>query len=176
MRIVIAALFFALVAAPKVLLAQNTGGTDGDKWKQIVVLQSTREDVERLFGKSRNTGYGVVYDLEGSRLEIDYNVFNNCERGDFCKPGIDCGWFVPEWTVLEVNYSPDPAPKFSSLNLDLTGFKKDFDTHSHVIYTSNEEGVSYTVYIPRGTLSSIRYFPSSRFDHLLCPEKPKGMP
>lgn len=176
MRHVIAALFFVLIAAPKVLLAQNAGGTDQDKWKKIVVLQSTREDVERLFGKPKSDSHLPVYDLEGGRLQIDYNIFHNCEGGDFCKTGDDCGWLVPAWTVLEVSYSPDPLPKFSSLNLNLTRFEKDFDTHSHVIYTSNEEGVAYTVFRPRGTLSSIRYFPSSRFNYLRCPKKSKETP
>lgn len=168
MKFVSTALLFALVMNSNTLLARRVSGSQDAKWKQIIVLQSTRSDVEKLFGKSKYQGYSVSYDVEEDHLNIEYAGFNFCDGKEF-------GWNVSEWTVVEITYRPHQVSQFSSLNLDLTRFKKVRESPccpDLITYINNEEGVAYTVN-PSGTLNNIRYFPSSQYDHLRCGKQPQ---
>lgn len=174
MRVISFALSFALLMSSNLLPVQKTGNAQarGARWKQIVVLRSNRLDVERLLGKADSDGYTVAYDLEEGHLFVDYAVFNFCEERN------KYGWNVSEWTVTELTYSPYRAPKFSSLKLNLKGFRKIRENPccpQMITYISDEEGVAYTLN-PEGTLNSIRYFPSSRYNYLLCKQESKKLP
>jgi hypothetical protein len=133
------------------------------KWKQISVISTTRSDVERLLGKSKDNGYIVFYPLEEGSLHIEYSA-------GLCNPNQD-GWDVQEWTVIEVMYTPFKAPpKFSDLKLDLSKFKKElagFSTPGIFSYINEEEGIRYTVE-PDGTVMDIVNFPSSRYNNIHC--------
>lgn len=166
------ALFFILVLTSSVLHAQKISGSQETKWKQIVVLQSTRNDVERLLGKSRYQGHAVSYDLEDGHLNIEYTAFNFCEGGN------NFGWSVPEWTVINVTFAPYRAPQFSALNLNLKQFRKVRENPccpDLMTYVNDVEGVSYTTYLG-GILNTIEYFPSSQYNHLRCRKQPKEGP
>jgi hypothetical protein len=174
MRITGITLFFVLLISSNALPLRKSVRAQGEqeKWKQIVVLRSSRSDVERLLGESKYKGYDVAYDLEDGHLDIAYAIFNFCEKRN------KFGWKVPEWTVTEVNYSPYRAPQFSSLKLNLKGFRKIRENPccpEMITYVSQEQGIGYTLN-PEGTLNNIRYFPSSRYDYLLCSKQSKKMP
>lgn len=171
MRLISAALFFVLVAS-NVLPTQKVGQTQEPKWKQIVVLKSTRADVERLLGKSKYQGYDASYDLEEGYLFIEYTAFNFCENGK------SFGWKVSEWTVIEVTYRPHDPPQLSSLNLNLTRFRKERENPccpDLITYINDDDGVAYTV-DSDGTLNDIRYFPPSRYNNLRCPGQSEEKP
>jgi hypothetical protein len=148
--------------------AQAAASSDA-AWKEIIVLQSTRDDVERLLGKSKCRGYDAAYNLEEGHIDIEYSAFNFCEQGK------EFGWNVSEWTVVEVSYRPNNPPRFSSLKLDLTRFKRARENPccpDIITYRNVEEGVAYTVNL-EGTLHTIEYFPSSRNDDLRCKARGK---
>lgn len=174
MRVIGIALFFTLLMSSNLMSAQKMGkARDGEqaKWKQIAVLRSTRSDVERLLGKSESQGYTVTYDLEDAHLFINYAMFNFCEKKN------KFGWNVPEWTVTEVTYSAYHPFQFSSLKLNLKRFRKIRENPccpELITYVSDEDGVAYTLN-PEGTLNNIRYFPSSRYDYLLCSKQSKRL-
>lgn len=170
MRLVNIILLLALMITSQVVLAQKSEVTQAPEWKRIVVLQSTRSDAERLLGKSKDQGYLVYYPLKEGGLHIEYSDGS-------CQPGQDSGWNVPEWTVIEVTYSPfENPPQLSSLNLNLTRFKivrESPDVPDLITYINDDEGVAYTVE-PDGTLNEIRYFPPSQYNNLRCPGKVKS--
>lgn len=171
MRFLSIALFFILNIASNNLLAHKSSEAQETRWKQIVVLRSARDDVERLLGKSQSPGYDGVYHLKEGHLFVLYTALN------FCEYGKDFGWNVPEGTVVEVTFRPDPMPQFSTLNLDLKRFKEVRESPccpDLITFRNDEEGVAYTVN-PSGTLNTIEYFPSSQYDHLRC-RKQSGTP
>ena len=142
------------------------------KWRQIVVLTSTRMDVERLLGKSRSSGFDGVYDFEEGHLFVEYTIFNFCENGK------TFGWNVRKETVTGIVFSPRHGPLFSSLNLDLKRFTTVQESPccpDLISYINKEEGVAYVVN-PDGTVNAIRSFPSSQQDQLRCGTKPKLNP
>jgi hypothetical protein len=164
MRFTCLTLLSVLALTSRVLPAKMCVTIKEDKWRQIAVLQSTRSDVERLFGKSKYEGYSVAYDLEEGRLDVEYSGFN------FCAQGQGAGWNVSEWTVVEVTYHFNKPPRFSSMNLDLTRFKKVRESpHSPdmISYVNNGEGIAYVV-SSEGELIEIRYFPPVQYNNLRC--------
>lgn len=50
------------------------------KWQQIILLRSTREDVERLLGRPQYEGYYTSFKVDGGVLSVEYYPF------DFCVP------------------------------------------------------------------------------------------
>src|SRR5215212_9995136 len=151
---------FAIICA--VALMQQASRPDAGvrpkelEWRRVVILQSTRADVERLLGPSEMPGYLVVYSLPEGSVSIEFATQSGCE------PHREGFWNVPEWTVEEVTYTPFKAPpRFKSLNLDMTRFRKEpggSHTPDIVGYVDDEEGVSYTV-DPDGSVHNIVYFP-----------------
>lgn len=138
------------------------------KWRKIVVMRSTREDVERLLGKSQYRGFNATYTVEDGTLDVVYYPFNHCSE-----PGADLR--VPQWTVVELTYEPDNPPRLVDLHLDLRKFRKQResrDVPELLSYINNEEGVDYT-FQADNTLSDIRYFPAKRYDYLRCQKAPR---
>ena len=133
------------------------------KWRKIVLMRSTREDVERLLGKSQYRGFNASYTVEDGTLDVVYYPFNHCSE-----PGADLR--VPQWTVVELTYEPSNPQKLANLDLDLKKFRKQkesVDAPDLISYINNEKGVDYT-FQADNTLSDIRYFPAKRYDYLRC--------
>ena len=133
------------------------------KWRKIVLMRSTREDVERLLGKSQYSGFNASYTVEDGTLDVVYYPFNHCSE-----PGADLR--VPQWTVVELTYEPDNPPRLEDLHLDSRKFRKQKesrDVPDLTSYINNETGVDYT-FQADNTLSDIRYFPAKRYDYLRC--------
>ena len=134
------------------------------KWRQIILMRSTRAAVERLLGRSKNRGFLASYRVEDGTIDVDYYPFN------FCTPAPDADLRVRRWTVVEITYVPDNPPKFAYLKLDLKKFRKvreSIHVPEAVSYLNDEEGVDYT-FQGDGTLDNIRYFPGRHFDTLRC--------
>src|SRR2546423_15221474 len=79
------------------------------KWKQIVLMRSTREDVEKLIGASSYRGDSAIYSVEDGDLDVEYYAF------DHCQPSGDADWNLPQWTVIEMTYAPNNPPQFATL-------------------------------------------------------------
>jgi len=146
-------------------------------WRQaVVLLQSTRTDVERLLGTpSAGKDYAVTYNLSEGTLYLEYYLFDHCtlsRRSQRYYGDLN----IPEWTVIEITYDPDNPPQFAALKLDLRKFRKVHkspDVPEMVSYVNDEEGLEYTLAVDGTTLQSIRYFPGKRFNTLRCAEQRK---
>lgn len=154
--------FFALTISPPAFRADTM--TQDKKWKDIVVLRSTRSDVERIMGKASEHAHIAYYPLQEGSLQIEYSD-GVCDAGQYR------AWNVPEGTVIEIVYTPfGNPPRLSSFKLDLTKFRiarESPDVPDMVSYIKDDEGIAYTVE-PDGTLHDITYFPPSRYDTIRC--------
>jgi len=135
----------------------------GQGWRGIVPLHSTRKAVERLIGQPLKPG-GTTYDLPNERVNIGYSAVP-------CTKGWPYGWNVPPGTVTSIDVFPKRKVMLSELHLDLTKFTSFNNPHlqGEIHYNNFEEGFSI-----RGEgedVVSFAYFPRIR-DHasLLCPE------
>lgn len=139
------------------------------KWRKIVLMRSTREDVEKLLGQSEYRGFDASYTVEDGMLSVTYYPFSHC-----AEPGADLN--VPQWTVVELTYEPDNPQRLADLHLDLKRFRKkheSFDVPDLISYVNNKEGVDYT-FQADNTLSSVRYFPGRRYDSFRCQKEPRS--
>ena len=138
-------------------------------WRQkILLLQSTRGDVEKLFGRPIGERNGGTYKLKDGILYVDYYEF------DYCKPRDEfhTDWNVPEWTVIEIEFLPDRQRTVASLHLNLKPLRTAHlnpDLPDFLSYIDDTDGIEYTVDESTHTLNSVRYFPGSRHDALRCP-------
>src|ERR1044072_4221934 len=84
------------------LIAQIGTMTDAKEcnWLKIVPLHSSRDDVERVLGRSEFEGYYASFKVEGGLLNVEYSPF------DFCTSS-DAYLRVRRWTVVEMTYEPD---------------------------------------------------------------------
>src|SRR6267142_6030325 len=115
-RIIMSTIFLTSVSTSQLVLLTRIGVTQNDRWRQILVLRSTRADVERILGKAKEHAFIAHYPVEDGMLHIEYSDGR-------CKPGQYRAWKVAEGTVIELLYVPDKAPKFSSLHLDLRNLR-----------------------------------------------------
>ena len=132
----------------------------GQDWRRIDPLKSTRAEVEALLGPAEGA-YGVIYRLKDGSLFIEYS-------SGFCRPERKGGWNVPENVVVSVNFSPKHPRRISSLKLDPKKFRKEIDRHvgGIIYYINDDEGITYEV--QSGKVDSIEYGPPKRYDHLYC--------
>ena len=145
-------------------VAGNNTVVTEPRWRQIVLMRSTRDYVERLLGRSQYRGYSASYKVEDGTLHVEYYPFNFCAS----HPGADLR--VRRWTVVEITHEPDNPSKLADLNLDLKKFRKvreSPDAPELISYINDEDGVDYT-FQADDTLSSVRYFPTRRYDALRC--------
>lgn len=153
-----ATILFALV------LFLNTDCANGQDWKKIVPLKTTRAEIEAVFG--HNTGnYSVLYQLKDGRLSIVYS-------SGHCTPERRGRWDVPENTVISFTFSLRRPKRLSELKLDRRKFRRVDDDHltGVVYYVSDEDGITYT--IQEGRVDSIEYGPGKEYEHLYCKDSP----
>jgi hypothetical protein len=154
MRIVIPALLLLF------LLSTNRLEVNGQDWRQIVPLKSTRTDVERLLGPTKET-YFAVYHLKEGVLDIEYS-------SGPCRPDRKGGWKVPKDVVITLNFSPRRKSRIADLKLDPRKFR--LVVNDHVIgvlyYVNDEEGITYEV--QSGKIDWVEYGPRQKDEHLYC--------
>jgi hypothetical protein len=141
-----------------ILIMSGTGRAQ--QWRKIVPLRSTRADVERLLGPKEKS-YGVVYELKNGALFIEYS-------SGPCRKDRDGGWNVPDDVVVSYSFSATNKPRFSTLRLNRSQFRRVVDTHTIgiIYYVNAKDGIMYEV--QGGRVQSIEYYPPQRYDHLQC--------
>ena len=171
MRIAIVCLLTALTGVGAASQVQLNALPQGGAWRNIQLLRSKPADVENLLRQpSPSSGYVRTYSLDNYELFVEYYPFDHC-RPTYGKIG---QWNIPEWTVTEIVYVPGGSVDFSSLKLDMKEYRKVRESPlvpAMISYLNDREGVDYTLDENGKTLHSIRYFPSSRYQHLRCEEK-----
>lgn len=138
---------------------------EAKSWRGIVPLHSTRKDVEKILGVSKDP-CKCIYKTGSEVITIDYTR-------QTCRQNPD-GWNVPPDTVVAVNVSATTPPRFSDLNVDTRRYSQTRDLHTTAIYySSDEEGITYQV-SEDGTVGVIVYGPSSSDSKLRCREIAKA--
>ena len=158
MRIVLSALFLLF------MILANRFNANGQDWRQIVPLKSTRADVERLLG-STTGAYFSEYELKQGSLFIEYS-------SGPCKPERKSGWNVPRDVVVMVHFTPKHRTRIADLKLDPQKFRRIVDEHviGALYYVNDEEGITYAV--QRGKIDFVEYHPAKRDEHLYCGDRP----
>lgn len=111
--------------------------TQGKVWRGIVPLHSTRQDVERILGPSKDS-CNCIYKTATEVITVGY-ARDNCTTNPK-------GWNVPRDTVVTINISFRNPPKLSELQFDIGKYKRTKDPHTPATYYSNEEeGTMYQV-------------------------------
>ena len=110
------------------------------EWNGIIPLKSTRADVERKFGKSKND----LYHYRGQFVSFEYANFPCAHESPPGWPQAPPGWDVPPNTVTAIRVAFRNRPiAVSTLPFDLVSFEKvrgDSDLPQHFYYTNKAEG------------------------------------
>jgi hypothetical protein len=135
-------------------------------WKDIVPLQSTRKDVERLVGSPQaSKGVAATFQLKGGRLRVFYS-------DGFCKRRNINDWNVPPDTVVTLTFEPSIEMKIAELNLDMTKYERAVDPHVQraVHYYNREAGIRISTRLEKEgeEVHSITYEPTEKDLHLRC--------
>jgi len=105
---------FALVIILLFVSISTITGNAQD-WRQIVLLKTTRTEVEKLLGPTKEA-YFADYELKEGYLFIEYS-------SGPCRPNRKGGWNVAENIVVSMSFTPKRPKSFSSLRLDLTKYE-----------------------------------------------------
>lgn len=158
------------------------------KMKQVKLLSDTYEDVVRIMGKpvdgTAEREYSEYFDFKEGRMFVLFSLGVCKQKGVKGLQALS-GWKVPEYTVVKVSFSPDKPISPKKSLIDLSGFTKktvryadDYsdgatpDDHRRAPfqfeYENDELGISY--FEEYGKISDITFYPSRKFDNLLCSE------
>ena len=136
----------------------------GKEWQGIVPLHSTRADVDRLLGPSKEPAknHVSIHETEREVVLVEYST------GEPCCGGVN-RWKVPRGTVLSVSVAPRAKVRFSELHLDESQYRVTDGGHvpNYTYYTNEKEGVQ--VEVTQGLVMSISYYPGEKDDDLRCP-------
>lgn len=161
---IVLSFWFVVVAA---------GLSHGKEWRGIVPLHSTRADVEKLLGPSKEAQKQHVstHETENEVVLVEYST------GAPCGSGWPRVWRVPRDTVINVVVHPKRDLWSADLHLDERNFKKT-DNQGHgppyFYYTNEKDGVQYEV--TQGRVMTITYFHAAEDEHLRCPSQKHDMP
>jgi hypothetical protein len=153
-----------LIIAVSLLIIINAFTVNAQDWRQIVPLKTTRTEVERLLGPSKEA-YFAEYQLKEGSLFIEYS-------SGPCRPDRKGGWNVAKDIVVSMSLSPKHPKKLSALKLDLTKYRKAAggDTPSVTYYINEEDGILYAIQM--GKVDYVEYYPAKKYGHLFCKDKP----
>jgi hypothetical protein len=137
---------------------------EAKEWRGIVPMKSTREDVKRILGRSRDANHiRANYDLDEGQV---YIVFSNGEDYSY-----DCVKKLPKDVVLLIQFQPKTDLPLSDMKLDLSKFRE-FDPTTppnlgHKAYINEEEGLIVSTH--KGKVYEINYL-ATKEDQKPCPE------
>jgi hypothetical protein len=151
-------LVFTIIVLNAVSYAQ------GPEWqsrlRQIIPLQSTEKDVERVFGKPVNRYADVgEYETKDAEISVTYSS-GKCES-----TAVD-SYNVEKGMVVYIEYSLKKEVKFKSLNINLTNFIKTSPSFNLVEYKNEDSGITFS--ISNKILTDISIYPAKQFSYLEC--------
>jgi len=145
------------------------------EWNKIVPMETTREEVEKLFGKGKEIGTDEVrYDLKEGILIVNYSD-GVCESDD------EEDWNAQTGLVLNLEFNFEDLKDFGKFGIDKTKLKKNSlgeCTPQLKEYVDEEKGISYELFEKEedslGEVQSIKKFPTKEFEFLRCDKFLKG--
>ena len=139
------------------------------EWKNIEPIKSKLNNIELIFGKKGNKSHLATYNLDDGDYTIYYS-YGPCQLSG------EKDWNVPEWTVVQIFYSPNDPPKLSSLGIDLKKLKRGNNNYSHTpgVHKVTDEfnGITYAIQkdadLNYSVVTSINIIPGTKYKHLIC--------
>lgn len=146
------------------LLLATSPTISAKDWGKISPLHSSREDVERLLGKSKggpNDAFIAMYETANETVSVIYS-WKRCEKD------AKDDWNVPLGTVLSISVFPRHRFTITQLGIDLSLFEKNTSDHQpdFIYYTNTEEG--FVIEVTGERVSSRIYLPTKKDEHLRC--------
>ncbi len=141
-----------------------------DKVRQIKLLESTREDVKKIFGDDDEESEGNHYSTEDFRIRFSY-ASGDCSEED------EEEWNVAEGKVTEINVIIRDSDNSKDLKIDLSKLERikkyedeeddaEDDDADDYVYYDQEKGISYGV--SDGEIVNIKFTPPETNYPALC--------
>ena len=143
-----------------------------DKIKQIKLLESTREDVKKIFDDDEEDSDGDYFSTDDFSINFAYS------NGDCLAEDGDDEWNMPEGKVVEVNVIINDSDTSKDLKIDLSKLERikryendeaeaeiEEDPDDYVYY-DKEKGISYG--LSDGKIKNIKYTPLEKNYPALC--------
>lgn len=142
-------------------ISVRSQGDTFERLKNIKVMSSTREDVEKVVGTGENRENRTLYHYENETIRIVYS------DGDCIGE-----WLAPKDTVVKISIHFLDHRKLSELTrkvkLKKLRVSDTYDMLGGKIYHDDENGIEYDVNIIEKTWSSITYYPSIKYSSFKC--------
>ena len=161
---------YLIISVLALILSTSAYAQEPDWYKKLKLikpLESTSEDVERVFGNikpqsgfSNEKGSMAYYEILGGHFYVDYSS-GQCSsswKGDY---NVDKG------KVVEISFYASKLSRLANFNLNLGDFitEKEND-NSTLHYINNELGIDYST--ERGKVKGVHLFPIVKYDYLKC--------
>jgi len=137
-----------------------------EKVKKIKLLESTREDVKKLFDDEDENSDGDWYETGAIRITLEYS------SGDCSDDGAE-EWNIDEGKVTEINILFGAPVPLKVLKIELSKFERikdddeaDDDDDDNRVFYDKEKGVSYEVL--KGHIKNIKFTPLEKNFPALC--------
>ena len=164
MKKIIAALFF--ISAMCGFAFAQSQLPELDKVKKIRLLESTREDIKKIFA-------GYEHDDSEDEDDTQYFSTKNAEI-EVTFSGGDCSdnseyWNVPKWTASKIKVTPENTIKIKDFKFNFSSFKKEIEDKEYsedYIYHNENSGIVFQ--IEEGEIVKIIVFPQKNKIGFLC--------
>lgn len=149
------------------IVRTHSAGLQSNVWRGILLLHSTRGDVERILGlpKRRSINQTYAYDTDEEKIYVLYS------EGP-CRPSEIGKWNVPTDTVLKIMIYPQRTVLVSELNLDQNKYRRgpDPNIRDWFYLVNPEEGIMIQSQVKNGCeqVMAITYQPSTQDKVQLC--------
>jgi hypothetical protein len=133
------------------------------EWHGIVLLQSTRADVERLLGPPTET--------DKNQYRVDQDIVNVRYSMGLCNQGDRRGWNVPRDTVIGLSIYLKVPHRLSECPIDESDFLKVKDPHmpgNFFHFVNYDKGI--IIIVSEGLVRNFEYQPSAKHKDLDCAE------
>jgi len=151
---------FRKIGSCTLLLFVVSVGVTAEEWRGIVPLQSTRDDVKRLFGTQQSSEWAAYYNL---RSEI---VVFHFQTGPCTDDKFGLGWNVPPGTVVTIGVIPKRRHRKEQYSLP--GDARVVGSGSGFVYYANDDA-GLTVETFKDVVTMVEYSPKASQDNLRCP-------
>lgn len=130
-----------------------------EKAKQIKLLQSTREDVKKIFAgyehdEDENEDHEQYFSTKNAEIEVEFSA-GNCADEDSAEI-----WNVAEWKVKKIKITPEETLKLKDFKFDFSKYKKenlDEEDSESFDYHDETSGIFFRIY--DGEIQEVIFYP-----------------
>lgn len=132
----------------------------GNTWRGITPLRSTRAHVEKLIGNPTKPALSV-YETKDALIHVVYSK-NPCEDG------IAGRWNIPPDTIISFEVNPKKDVYIEDLNIDESKFRVITSEHISSLTSYVNDDLGITVKARYEKIITVHYAPTTHDKHLMC--------